>query len=718
MRHFVFTLCFILFCGSLFSQNCPLNNQITFLTQEQIDNFAADYPECTVLDRLEIGSPVMPNPDIINLNGLSQLTSVRYIFMNNTRVQNLNGLQNITGSDSLRVDIRNNYNLQNLNGLQNITDYSYLSVNNNDALKDLSGLEGIVNVSERLAVINNDSLTNLEGINNINFASALEIGYNRLLTDISALGNIISDDLEIAANASLLDLNGLQNITTLDDLTIRNNFNLISLTGLENLTEVRDEIYIAFNSDLTDMSALGNLTNIGGIIIYFNSALTNLTGLEGITNVYDASRIGIIDNASLSDISALDILPYYANLQNLYIYKNPNLSTCSNEGICYYLTSGREADIRENLVGCNDVDEVLDQCGLVPLLCPTGDVTFSSQAQIESFVTNYPTCVRIYGSLNISSVTDLTPLSEIQVIDGNLNICDNPLLNSISSLTPTTVGGDFRLKNNDALTTVDHSIDFNGGLYVEDNDALLDIIYMTIYMPNANFLRIANNPNLSMCSIGQDPFIFDQGICSYLGYGNPAQIFNNAQGCNSINEVQTSCIFLPITLTSFQAKIDHKTTLLTWQTATESNNEGFEIQQSTDGINWEKIAWQDGQGTTTTVHTYTHRDENPLFGTSYYRLKQVDFDGAFEYSHIVQVSYQGRDISIYPNPVENTLHIADLNGERIQYISIYDQTGRAIHISPMSGNTIDVSAFSTGMYILKIEIEDEVFYKKFIVQER
>jgi len=95
----------------------------------------------------------------------------------------------------------------------------------------------------------------------------------------------------------------------------------------------------------------------------------------------------------------------------------------------------------------------------------------------------------------------------------------------------------------------------------------------------------------------------------------------------------------------------------------------------------------------------------------------VDFDGAFEYTDIVQVNYQGRDISIYPNPVKNTLHISDLNGEEIQYIDIYDQTGRAILLQYAPDNTIDVSALSPGMYILKIAVKGEVFCRKFIVNQ-
>ena len=354
--------------------------------------------------------------------------------------------------------------------------------------------------------------------------------------------------------------------------------------------------------------------------------------------------------------------------------------------------------------------------------CPTGSITFTTQSQVDSFPINYFGCTTIDGDLIIanSSVVNLDALSRIKTINGDLNISNNPLLTSISGLsddlfgTPTvTIGGDFWLKNNDALISAGAYIMFGGGVNIEDNDALSSLDHLTLYMWNMTFLQITNNPNLSSCVEGGSGLW--NGMCEYLSLES-AQISNNAQGCNSTEEIVELC-FLPITLTDFQAKIENKTTLLTWQTATESNNAGFEIQRSADGINWEKIAWQDGQGTTTTAHTYTHRDTNPLFGTSYYRLKQVDFDGAFEYTDVVQVNYEERDISIFPNPVKNTLHIPDLNGENIQHISIYEQTGRAILSRQMPDNSIDVSALSPGMYILKIAVKGEVFCSKFIVNQ-
>lgn len=884
MRHFVFTLCFILFFGNVFSQNCPPNGDIILLTQEQVDNFAADYPGCTVLDELQIGNSNGASSTITNLDGLSQLTSARLIkILVNPNLLNINGLQNITGQvdyikisgnyilenlsglegitevsdrfeindnsaltnlvglDNLatvsntgffsiqnnsmlssleglnnltsarnlsirnnhnlidlsalgnvntlwKLDIRNNDGLTNLNGFGNIVNTPsnnfYVDIIDNDGLTDLTGLENVVNASNdlRLDIENNDALTNLVGLENIvnipgnnvtitieendaltslhglhnmvdvdilrivsnpllanlediaqlTSVNALGIDNNDMLTSLSDLENISINSLGITGNDGLTDLSGLENITELRSLGISNNPNLVNLSGLENLTYIGGDIYssrlnIVNNDALVDLSALSNLNHVERTIsISYNAVLPNLTGLENIEGTSSFSRIFIRGNDLLSDISALDLLPNYLYISQLYIHDNPSLPMCSQSGICYYIASGRFANIYNNAPGCNSSDEVLNMCDITGLSCPVGDILLTSQSQVDSFAINYFNCNRIYGNLTVSSpsITNLNALFQIDTIDGDFTICDNPNLEDLEGLSSIHIGGDFWFKNNDAVYHLYNNFDFNDGVYILDNSNLRSIASMTYNMPNITYLQITGNHSLGFCTVprlsGFDTPPFDDytDMCNYLIAGEPSEIHSNYVGCNSAEEIITYCVTLPITLTYFQAKIDRKTTLLTWQTATETNNAGFEIQRSTDAVNWEKIAWQDGQGTTTNAHTYTHRDENPLFGTSYYRLKQVDFDGAFEYTHIVQVNYEGRDISIYPNPVKNTLHISDLNGENIQNICIYDQTGRIILSHQMPDNMIDVSALSSGMYILKIAVKDEVFCKKFIVQER
>jgi len=94
---------------------------------------------------------------------------------------------------------------------------------------------------------------------------------------------------------------------------------------------------------------------------------------------------------------------------------------------------------------------------------------------------------------------------------------------------------------------------------------------------------------------------------------------------------------LPVELTSFDANVSGAVVVLNWETASEINNDYFQIERSVNGSAWENIGFVEGEGTTTSTTRYEFVDENPLTGISYYRLKQVDFDDKFEYSDKVSV---------------------------------------------------------------------------------
>ena len=95
--------------------------------------------------------------------------------------------------------------------------------------------------------------------------------------------------------------------------------------------------------------------------------------------------------------------------------------------------------------------------------------------------------------------------------------------------------------------------------------------------------------------------------------------------------------FIPVELSSFTASVTGNEINLNWTTATELNNYGFEIEQSYDNNNFEKIGFVPGFGTTTETKSYSFTVEQPMAGIQYYRLKQVDFDGTSEHSNSVEV---------------------------------------------------------------------------------
>lgn len=186
---------------------------------------------------------------------------------------------------------------------------------------------------------------------------------------------------------------------------------------------------------------------------------------------------------------------------------------------------------------------------------------------------------------------------------------------------------------------------------------------------------------------------------------------------------------LPVELIDFTAKaIDNKFISLRWSTATEINNEGFDIERSTDGINFEKIGHLSGNGNSNVINHYSYQDNNVAKGIYYYRLKQIDFDGVFEYSEIRNASILGGDklsVSFFiPNPAENqsSLNFEVINDTKVS-IEIYDGIGRKVidriefltkGKNTISFNTTDLAA---GVYSTKILVNDEEFARKLVIRK-
>jgi hypothetical protein len=168
---------------------------------------------------------------------------------------------------------------------------------------------------------------------------------------------------------------------------------------------------------------------------------------------------------------------------------------------------------------------------------------------------------------------------------------------------------------------------------------------------------------------------------------------------------------LPITLLNFNYLVDNLGVLLLWSTATEINNERFEVEKSTDGVSFIVIGTVLGNGSTNHTNKYEFLDENTNSGISYYRLKQIDFDGAFEYYNLISViNDQNNEVSIFPNPVnEHTKIHLSLHPDTILNMRVSSMTGS--DILSYSGYINDINNqlgylipnLDKGIYILTIE---------------
>ncbi len=176
---------------------------------------------------------------------------------------------------------------------------------------------------------------------------------------------------------------------------------------------------------------------------------------------------------------------------------------------------------------------------------------------------------------------------------------------------------------------------------------------------------------------------------------------------------------IPIELTFLKAQMDNHKTVLTWQTASESNNRGYEIQRSSSGKDWQALDFVEGLGNSATTQNYQYTDNKPFAGINYYRLKQIDYDGAFMFSKAVSVK-NTKDFSfkISPNPSKGLFIVKAFNSDKSTPLSInvFDLLGRLIitQTTVVSEKTFDISAYPAGTYIIEMLYDSEVYRTKLI----
>ena len=658
-----------------FTQTCPTGN-LTLSSQADIDDFATNYPACTVMEHnLTINSFI--SADITNLNGLSQLEAIEgnLSFNLNPALINLSGLENLISIGG---------------------DCSFFQ---NAMLSSTVGLENLASIGGYLQIFDNDALTHLEDLDNVTtLGSHILINGNLSLEVISALSSLTSSGsyLSINDNPALHDLSGLNN--------------LISINGF---------LRINNNDSLEDLNAFSNLTGINGYIdVNENASLISLKGLEQ------------IDPITISDLE---------------ITNNARLMLCEAASICSYLENGGVRLIETNGCGCNLETDVVSFCDDV---CTNNGYTFTSQFELNNFILDNPSCRRIYGDVIIEEtiagdITDFSGLANVGSIIGHLQIKNNTTASNLTGLDNLiAIAGDLILDGNASLTTVDgldllkltygdlviqnnaqlnsltdlsNLIEIDGLINIDNNAALNTLQGIGSIDPSGiSDLFIQNNNTLSTCAI--------ESICGYLDISGTATISANAIDCNSTLTVETACGALPVDLISFSARKLETAIQLDWQTASEENNAGFEIHKSSEGSNWGIIGWMDGRGTTEALQAYEFTDRSPYLGDNYYRLKQIDFDGKFEFSNIVNMKGELPNVAIQviPNPSPGNVEISIANPNKFKMLAtLFNSRGEVVWRSQLIDNEVLWSSRfdlkDAGLYFVSVQIGKEVYSEKLLV---
>ncbi len=217
-----------------------------------------------------------------------------------------------------------------------------------------------------------------------------------------------------------------------------------------------------------------------------------------------------------------------------------------------------------------------------------------------------------------------------------------------------------------------------------------------------NTFRWYRNGNLSKTIIGDSSYTPDSTGSYYVTVTNSvaAQLTLHSDTAEGV---------LPVTLLSFTATKNGAQNLLQWSTASEINSNYFEVQKSTNAVDFVEIGKVNAAGNNNTKHDYSYIDSKPASGTNYYRLKQVDNDGRFTLSAVKTITGAASfAVNIYPNPVQANLNL-NFNSDEMQriQIKIVNAAGKIVSTrqynvaAGTSTNSINISSLSKGVYYLE-----------------
>lgn len=236
--------------------------------------------------------------------------------------------------------------------------------------------------------------------------------------------------------------------------------------------------------------------------------------------------------------------------------------------------------------------------------------------------------------------------------------------------------------------------------------------------------------------LGQPDFVTTGGVTSQTGLNYPSYVFvDNANNHIWIPDTYSHRILrydvapLPVELTSFTAVSQNQQVTLNWSTATELNNNGFEVQRSNSNSDFVSVAFIQGLGTTTNQQNYSYIDKNLSAGVYIYRLKQIDYNGQFDYSNSIEVDVVSLDnyslLQNYPNPFNPTTKIGYILKDRTNVkVVVMNSLGEEIavlvnELQDQGLHQLDFNAsnLSSGIYFYSIQTSQFRETKKMLLMK-
>ncbi len=255
----------------------------------------------------------------------------------------------------------------------------------------------------------------------------------------------------------------------------------------------------------------------------------------------------------------------------------------------------------------------------------------------------------------------------------------------------------------------------------------------------AGYLKFTNGNKLRLPCCSE--IVSAPGATIQPGTGGGSSNFieictNKVWTADSGNVIGTNCFPkpcspLPVEFIGFTGNLEVKVVFLKWKTATETNNDYFDVEKSADGVNFYKIGQLrskgiDGNSATMLNYDFVDSDlKHPLY---YYRLRQVDRNGKSDYSNVISVKIYSPELSIFPNPNNGTFWI-DVPTAKVNQkidVQIYDQLSNSIlnqeytvvndNITGARVNITPSKPFAKGVYLTRINFEGTIYKLKLVVQ--
>ena len=516
-------LIFSLIALQLSAQNCP--ESILLETQEQVDNFAINYPNCTELT----GDLTISGPTITNLEGLHVLRDIGGDFnMEQTSVQFLDPLNSITtisgtlriyrnfsllnldGFESLNkiegdIVITDNPRIRNINGLNKITQsITELEISRNDSLSNFMGLENIDSIDENLIIEGNVSLESFQGLHNIREISKnLMINHNEFPTGGSVSFNslsVIGEHLIITENENLNEINGFNKITHLENVLIESNFDLNIISGFDKLNSIGTDLIIILNTQLLSIDAFNSLTSISNdILIFRNFNLTSINIFHELIQFGGVIEIGNPDfndrdfdiaisrNFNLETVDAfhaLNIPNLSARLGSNSHLQEINLFTSMQDMDDFFIEDNEELLSIDGLGNLREISIFqLEDNDKLEQISPMEEIRRISRLDIHSsslssldFVNGISQILSIILEFN-PNLLELTEFEDLKSL-WTLRVRHNNSLAKINGLSKITSLSNFTIENNSALESIaslSNVTAISNDIYVEGNPNLLEL---------------------------------------------------------------------------------------------------------------------------------------------------------------------------------------------------------------------------------------------------